>query len=280
MDPAPAKPEPAGAKPWPVLALQEAIEPLLAGFMVEVLPEIDSTNSELMRRARQGHPAPLLLLAERQSAGRGRMGRVWHSHTDAQGQQHLAASLTFSLGLALQRRDLSGLSLAVGLALAEAIHPELGLKWPNDLWWQGRKLGGILIETTNQGAQRYCVIGVGLNILAPSAADVRNPAAGVGELLPELDAAQLLTQIVPPLLRALLRFESQGFAPLQQAYSRRDVLRGEALVCSDGRSGTGAGVDVRGALLLHTAQGVEAVVSDEVRVRPVLPSPVPHPPAA
>jgi BirA family biotin operon repressor/biotin-[acetyl-CoA-carboxylase] ligase len=99
----------------------------------------------------------------------------------------------------------------------------------------------------------------------------------VGELLPELDAAQLLTQIVPPLLRALLRFESQGFAPLQQAYSRRDVLRGEALVCSDGRSGTGAGVDAHGALLLHTAHGLETVVSDEVSVRPTPNSALPRP---
>jgi BirA family biotin operon repressor/biotin-[acetyl-CoA-carboxylase] ligase len=62
-------------------------------------------------------------------------------------------------------------------------------------------------------------------------------------------------------------FEKQGFAPLQAAYARRDVLQGQALQCSDGRMGTGAGVDARGALLLHTAHGVEAVLSDEVSVR-------------
>jgi BirA family biotin operon repressor/biotin-[acetyl-CoA-carboxylase] ligase len=234
---------------------------------MEVLADIDSSNSELMRRARQGQSAPLLLLAERQHAGRGRMGRVWHSHTDAQGADHAQASLTFSLGLAVQRRDLSGLSLAVGLAIAQALHPEIGLKWPNDLWWRGRKLGGILIETASQGAQRYCVIGIGLNLLEPPAADLRNPAAGLRALLPALDAAALLTQIAAPLVHALLAFENQGFAPLQAAYTRRDVLQGQALQCSDGRAGTGAGVDARGALLLHTAHGVEAVLSDEVSVR-------------
>ena len=252
---------------WPVTALRAALAPLLPGFGMEVLADIDSTNSELMCRARQGQSAPLLLLAERQHAGRGRMGRVWHSHTDAQGADHVQASLTFSLGLAVQRRDLSGLSLAVGLAIAQALHPEIGLKWPNDLWWHGRKLGGILIETASLGPQRYCVIGIGLNLLEPPAADLRNPAAGLRELLPALDAAALLTQIAAPLVHALLAFENQGFAPLQAAYTRRDVLQGQALQCSDGRAGTGAGVDARGALLLHTAHGVEAVLSDEVSVR-------------
>lgn len=252
---------------WPVTALRAALAPLLPGFEIEVLADIDSTNSELMRRARQGQSAPLLLLAERQHAGRGRMGRVWHSHTDPQGEARAPASLTFSLGLAVQRRELSGLSLAVGLAIAQALHPAIGLKWPNDLWWQGRKLGGILIETASLGAQRYCVIGIGLNLLAPNAADLRNPAAGLRELLPELDATALLTRLAAPLVHALLAFETQGFAPLQAAYSRRDVLQGQALRCSDGREGSGAGVDARGALLLHTARGVEAVLSDEVSVR-------------
>jgi BirA family biotin operon repressor/biotin-[acetyl-CoA-carboxylase] ligase len=157
--------------------------------------------------------------------------------------------------------------LAVGLAIAQALHPEIGLKWPNDLWWHGRKLGGILIETASLGPQRYCVIGIGLNLLEPPAADLRNPAAGLRALLPALDAAALLTQIAAPLVHALLAFENQGFAPLQAAYTRRDVLQGQALQCSDGRAGTGAGVDARGALLLHTAHGVEAVLSDEVSVR-------------
>ncbi|MGZ7242464.1 biotin--[acetyl-CoA-carboxylase] ligase, partial [Streptococcus pyogenes] len=77
-------------------------------------PEVDSTNSELMRRARAGHVDPVLLVAEQQSAGRGRMGRSWASRA--------GDSLTFSLGLPLQPADWSGLSLAVGVAVAESLH--------------------------------------------------------------------------------------------------------------------------------------------------------------
>jgi len=265
------------APSWSVAALQWQLQPLLGGLSVEVMAEVDSTNSELMRRIRQGQHAPVLLVAERQSAGRGRQGRTWLSHTDPDGKPHAQASLTFSMGLTLQRVDLSGLSLALGLALAEALHPDVGLKWPNDLWWQGQKVGGILIETANQGPQRFAVIGVGLNLTQPQATDLRNPAAGLQHVLPDLDAATLLARLALPLVQALVRFEASGFAPVQAAFNRRDILRGKALVCGDGRSGTGAGVDTRGALLLHTAQGLEAVLSDEVSVRPAPNSPLPRP---
>jgi BirA family biotin operon repressor/biotin-[acetyl-CoA-carboxylase] ligase len=260
---------------WPVEHLQRALEPLLSAITVEVVAEVDSTNSELMRRMRQGQRAPVLLVAERQSAGRGRQGRTWLSHTDPHGQAHAQASLTFSLGLVLQRSDLSGLSLAVGLALAEALHPDIGLKWPNDLWWEGQKVGGILIETANQGPARCVVIGVGLNLTQPPASDLRNPAAGLQHLFPGLDAATLLARVAPPLVRALADFEGSGFAPVHAAFSSRDILQGKALICSDGRSGVGAGVDLSGALLLHTARGVETVLSDEVSVRPDPHNPLP-----
>ena len=124
---------------WPAESIWEQVSPLLPGFTVEVLPEIDSTNTELMRRARAGQTEPTLLVAERQTAGRGRMGRPW--------QSAVGDSLTFSLGLPLAPKDWSGLSLAVGLSVAESLHAEICLKWPNDLWWQERKLAGILIET-------------------------------------------------------------------------------------------------------------------------------------
>ena len=127
----------------------------LPTFTVEVLPRIDSTSSELMRRARDGLVEPVLLAAEEQTAGRGRMGKGWHSRA---GQ-----SLTFSLALPLAPADWSGLSLAVGVSLAESLHPDVQLKWPNDLWLQQRKLGGILVETAGTGdgasAPRTVVVG-------------------------------------------------------------------------------------------------------------------------
>ena len=245
---------------WPAEAIWEAVAPSVPGFSVEVLPQVDSTNSELMRRAHAGLSDPVLLVAEQQSAGRGRLGRSWLA-------EH--AALTFSLGMALAPLDWSGLSLAVGLALAESLHRGLQLKWPNDLWWQERKLGGILIETASVRGARYAVVGVGINIAVPTAEGLRTAPAGLCELLPGVDAAQALQRIALPLVQTLQRFEAYGFAPLQNAFQARDALYGRELLCSDGSSGTGRGVDAQGALLLHGAQGVRKITSAEVSVRPI-----------
>ena len=280
---------------WPAEAVWQAIEPLLSGFSVEILPELGSTNTELMRRARLGRADPVLLVAERQTAGRGRLGRAWSSHgaalqdgagleggaaantaatagPDAATQAaQTGASLTFSLGLALAPADWSGLSLAVGLAVAHSLHPGVQIKWPNDLWFDGRKLGGILIETVAVGELRYAVIGIGINIERPVAQDLRTPPAALRELLPEVDAAQALGLIALPLVQAVLRFAHEGFGPLRSAYHARDLLYGQELVCSDGTVGQGRGVDASGALLLHTASGLQKISSAEVSVRPKSP---------
>jgi len=257
---------------WPTEAIWQTVEPLLPGFSVEVLPELPSTNTELMRRARLGRADPVLLLAERQTAGRGRLGRHWTSHgTDAQTPDlaaQAAASLTFSLGLALSPKDWSGLSLAVGLAVAQSLHPDLRLKWPNDLWFDGRKLGGILIETAAVGALRYAVIGVGLNIDLPQTQDLRTPPAALRALLPATDAAQALHCIALPLVQAVLRFAAEGFGPLRAAYHSRDLLYGNEVVCTDGTLGQARGVDASGALMVHTSNGLRKISSAEVSVRP------------
>jgi BirA family biotin operon repressor/biotin-[acetyl-CoA-carboxylase] ligase len=252
---------------WPAEAIWEAVEPLLPGFSVEILPEIDSTNTELMRRARAGRLEPVLLVAERQIAGRGRLGRDWSSDTQAQGH-----TLTFSLGLPLAPQDWSGLSLAVGLSIVQSLHPKLQLKWPNDVWLEGRKLAGILIETASVGTERYVVIGIGINLVAPAAEGLRTPPAGLREVLADVRAADVLEHIVPPLVRAIQRFAVQGFAPLVAAYQERDPLRGQAVQCTDGTQGVAQGVDAGGALLVHTAAGVITITSAEVSVRPVHPS--------
>ena len=248
---------------WPAEAIREAVAPALPGFTVEVLPRIDSTNSELMRRARTGRTEPVLLVAEQQSAGRGRLGRKWQSGA--------GASLTFSLGLGLAPADWSGLSLAVGVGLADALDPRIRLKWPNDLWLQDRKLAGILIETvssTNPAAWRYAVVGVGINVAARPATGLSTPPAALQELLPEIDAGQALLRIAEPLVRTLQAFESFGFAPFQARFNARDALRERAVILSDGTAGTAHGASETGALLVHTAHGMHAVTSSEVSVRP------------
>lgn len=258
---------------WPAEAIWEAVVPLLPGFTVEILPHIDSTNTELMRRARAGQLEPILLVAERQTAGRGRLGRDWQSDT-----QDGLATLTFSLGLPLQPADWSGLSLAVGLSVVQSLHPALQLKWPNDVWLQDRKLAGILIETTSVGDVRYCVIGIGINLLARDSTGLRTPAAALQELLPGVEAPGALQALVLPLVRAVQGFEAQGFAALRADFHARDLLYGREVVCTDGTTGTARGVDASGALLVHTASGLQKISSAEVSVRPVPGTAVPTAP--
>ncbi len=245
---------------WPAEAVWEQVFPLLPDFTVEVLPEIDSSNTELMRRARAGQHEATLLVAERQTAGRGRMGRVWQSQP--------GDSLTFSLSLPLMPQDWSGLSLAVGLSLAESLHPDVRLKWPNDLWFQDRKLGGILVEAASMGGRSQVVVGVGLNI-HPRPTDGLNTApAALTELLPDLTAPACLARVAMPLIRTLLAFERDGFAPLQTRFESRDVLKGRRVHTSDGLLGVALGVSPSGALRLQTETGLQEIHSAEVSVRP------------
>lgn len=245
---------------WPAEAIWQSVVPQWPGFSIEILPEIDSSNSELMRRARQGCQDPILLIAEHQSAGRGRQGRHWVGEP--------GHALTFSIGLLYQPTNWSGLSLAVGLSLAESLGEDIQLKWPNDLWYQQRKLGGILIEAASQGDQSYAVIGVGLNIQLPASQDLRTPPAAVSEFWQGVSAPLALERVVKPLLDALRSFEASGFKPLQERFNARDALCGLDITTSDGMFGLCAGVDDQGALQIDTPEGRVKVSSAEVSVRP------------
>jgi BirA family transcriptional regulator, biotin operon repressor / biotin---[acetyl-CoA-carboxylase] ligase len=257
-----------GGIDWPVDAIRNAVSPLLPDVSVEVRSELDSTNSELMRRARTGRTGPVLLVAEHQTAGRGRLGRVWSS-----GERGVSLpSLTFSLGLSLAPADWSGLSLAVGVSLAESLDSRIQLKWPNDLWLSDRKLAGVLIETAASGeasgSRRYAVIGVGLNILGRPAAGLSVPPAALQELLPGVQAGEALLRVALPLVHAVQAFETYGFAPFQGRFNARDALRDRVVVLSDGATGTAHGTSETGALLVHTAGGMKILTSSEVSVRP------------
>jgi BirA family biotin operon repressor/biotin-[acetyl-CoA-carboxylase] ligase len=271
---------------WAALAdwLQQQLDAACPGIVVEFADELASTNSELLERARRGDATPRLLMARIQTAGRGRQGKAWWSEPDA--------SLTFSLALPLQPADWSGLSLAAGLAVAESfapeIGPELGLKWPNDLWLRngpddpspGRKLGGILIETSqlpgpapagSAAGARLAVVGVGLNIRPPSAPpdaqQFRSGFACVQERLGTASAPTVLQRVAPALLRGVLAFQREGFAPAHPRYVPRDILAGRPVRVGD-LYGRAQGVDAQGRLLVHTEAGLRAVASGEVSVWP------------
>jgi BirA family biotin operon repressor/biotin-[acetyl-CoA-carboxylase] ligase len=287
---------------WGAEALWQRLEPLLPGLSVEVLARAESTNTLLLDRARahSGQPDapvtrpgeldaigqaeatplgrrgadvhPCLLVAEHQTRGRGRLGRDWVAEA--------GSSLTFSLALPLAPKDWSGLSLAVGLALADALEPlaegatpRLQLKWPNDLWLaegpgRGRKLGGILIETVSVGSRRMCVVGVGLNVLPQPVPELPHGYACLQELQPDISAPAALAQVAERLVRALLRFEAEGFAPLVAAYARRDLLQGQPVSTTlpEVPAGVADGVDNRGALRVRCGE-LHHVVSGEVSVR-------------
>jgi BirA family biotin operon repressor/biotin-[acetyl-CoA-carboxylase] ligase len=268
---------------WGVEALWQDLEPLLPGMSIEVLARVESTNTALLERVRSDskHHAfepspygrrahdmqPCLLVAEHQTHGRGRMGRSWHSAA--------GSSLTFSLALPLTLSDWSGLSLAVGCAIADALEPpgtaapRLQLKWPNDIWLDGRKLGGVLIETVPAGGQRIVVVGVGLNVGGPpeaSEAQFLTGFASLSELEAGASAPAVLARIARPLISALQAFADGGFAPWQAAYARRDLLRGRQITAG-GTEGQAQGVNAQGELLLQTAHGLQTISGGEVSVR-------------
>jgi len=284
---------------WGAEALWQQLRTLLPGLSVEVLERCVSTNSALLERARVevrpepdnaevmvhrsvesaafGRRAadiqPCLLVAEHETGGRGRLGRSWQSAP--------GASLTFSLSLPIARADWSGLSLVVGLALAEALDPRqpaasprIGLKWPNDLWLmdgpaRGRKLGGVLIETVAAGPTRLAVIGVGLNVKPVPDVEANTGFACLHEIDPTLTAPAALHRVAAPLAAALHRFQNEGFAGFAAEFAARDLLAGQPVRTTQQglAEGIARGVDASGALQVQTADGVVAVTSGEVSVR-------------
>lgn len=268
---------------WSAQDLWMQLSPLLPGLSVEVMARLESTNTELLNRARAGDApgprgrrsddtSPCLLVAEHQTHGRGRQGRDWVATP--------GASLTFSLLLRLAPVSWSGLSLAVGCALADALEPEgeprIALKWPNDLWLRdaagrGRKLGGVLIETVNVGPHRMVVVGVGLNVLPQPAEGLTHGYASLAELDPDASAPAVLARVARPLVLALRRFEAEGFPVFRDGFARRDLLAGQPLVTQGGGApleGVGEGIDSDGTLLLRTADGaLHRLASGEISIR-------------
>lgn len=244
------------------------------GFEVEVHDQVDSTNSRLLASAQQGAGHKRVLAAEMQSAGRGRRGRNWHGL--------LGGSLTFSLLWRFNRplTGLSGLSLVVGLALARALESMgvagVGLKWPNDVLLDGRKLAGILIETQGDMlSAASAVIGIGVNVhdgeeLAVQAAQ---PVASLAEAMEPLpDRNALLVAILAELDKVLHVFDSEGFLPFAAAWRELHAWQGREVqvLAASGVSARGeaVGVDTDGALLVATVAGVERIHSGEVSLRP------------
>lgn len=237
--------------------------------LVEVVPETGSTNADLLARA-PALAAPVLLVAEHQSAGRGRAGRSWLS---APGHS-LTFSLAWKFGGGLH--TLSGLPLAVGAALAETLGrlgQPVALKWPNDVLKDGDKLAGILVETAAAGdGGVWAVIGIGLNLAMPNELEERigRPVAAV-PWLARMDRDGLLAALLDGLVDALRLFERAGFGAFTARWNLLHGWQGQMVSILDRgevlHEGLAAGVDDAGRLLLDTEGGRIAIVAGDVSLR-------------
>jgi BirA family transcriptional regulator, biotin operon repressor / biotin---[acetyl-CoA-carboxylase] ligase len=248
---------------------------------LEVLFEVDSTNTRLLASPPSPVDRAQVLLCEIQSAGRGRRGRTWTSS--------FGGSLAMSLGWNFREaaRAAPALSLAVGVAIVRALDG-LGaagthLKWPNDVWLGDRKIGGVLVEVkTETSGSAYAVIGIGLNLRlssedrralenagtrAAALADAYPPSAGRD--LP-VSRNALVAALLQELLRMLSEFQTAGFTPFRKEWLERDALGGRSAQ-AQGPEGTvdgiARGVDVDGALLLERGERLHRFVSGEVSLR-------------
>jgi BirA family biotin operon repressor/biotin-[acetyl-CoA-carboxylase] ligase len=255
----------------PVL-LKERLAPMAGRFDVDALESCDSTSTELLRRAALGAPPGTVIVADRQLAGRGRRGRSWSSSEED--------GLTFSLLWRLPAgRIPGGLSLAVGVALAQAL-TSLGatrvrLKWPNDVLLASdsgfAKLAGILVELASDRRGTQACIGIGLNLAAP-AGDFPQPVAGLTQAMATVpDRHEVLATILLALVEVLDRFAGAGFAGLKadwlgwHAWQDRPVQ-----LLGDGESpvtGICRGVDDDGALLLEMASGMSRILAGDLSLR-------------
>lgn len=252
--------------PLDLASLQRALGPLACRFDVDLRAECDSTNAALLARAEAGAGGGTVVVAEKQTAGRGRQGRRWIA---APGD-----SLTFSLLWRFAPGTApAGLSLAVGLAVALALEKTgaacVRLKWPNDLLRDGRKLGGILVELV-PGAPHAAVIGIGLNLRLPAGmpGELRTQSAALEEAD---DPNALLATLLPELLAALEQFAASGFAALRAGWTARHAFENAPVrLLSDfapPRAGICRGVDIDGALLLESDGRIERILSGEVSLR-------------
>ncbi len=262
----------------PNAAVPPAVEPHLQhrrfGHPYHYFAQVESTNSLLATMAANGAPAGTVVVAEEQSAGRGRMARHWHSPRGS----GLYLSLLLRPEIELSR--VTSLPLVVGLALAEVLTPLAPetppqVKWPNDVWLAGRKVGGILCELRMEpDAPYYVVVGIGLNVnLAPAEipADLRQRATSVAIAAGRtVSRPALLMALLDQLEREYDLWHSDGFAPFLERFASVDALYGRQIVISRGvaeASGTAVGVDCEGALLLRLADGSsETIYSGEAHI--------------
>jgi BirA family biotin operon repressor/biotin-[acetyl-CoA-carboxylase] ligase len=268
--------------PASIAAISAKLGSAVRRFDIDVLASCGSTNAVLLSRAEAGAPSGTVIIAQEQTAGRGRRGRSWFASP--------GDSLTFSLLWRFAPGTApAGLSLAVGVAVARAMakvgacrpakrnprQTESGtaLKWPNDILHDGRKLGGILVELV-PGAPHAAVIGIGINLRLPVGMpeELRAASAALNAHGDAPDANDLYASLLTELLITLETFATEGFAAIRPEWMTRHAFQDARirLVTDFGPSSEGIcrGVDGDGALLLEVDGRIERILSGEVSLRP------------
>lgn len=236
---------------------------------VHVHAQVESTSDWLAQHA-AGAANGTVCLAERQLAGRGRRGRAWASP--------FGRNLYLSLLWRLPARRVSGLSIAMGVTVAEACEAagarNIGLKWPNDLVAPQGKVGGILVDLSTAGdGAALAIVGVGLNVDMPFSlrAPIGQPVTDLNELTGRrVSRNALAVGVIAAMRAALPRFEREGLKPFRDRFAARDASRDrEVTVEEGGRVSTGRarGIDEDGALVLETADGIAHIHSGDVSLR-------------
>lgn len=253
-----------------VQSLRSCLSPDFSNIPISVVPVTGSTNEDLLRAGVPEGARSVVLLAEHQSAGRGRRGRAWISGVG----RSVCCSVAWRLRGGAQ--TLEGFSLAVGLRLAEALTDRgitgLMVKWPNDLLVEGAKVGGVLIEVTGDPtADCLVVVGVGLNLYQPMGQfEVGYRVGSLFGAGAHLGRNQVAGIVVDAVLSVCDEYPESGFRPLMQRWSRFDFLKGREVFLTGSvgsPSGICEGVSDRGALKVRSRSELIEVHSGEVSVR-------------
>lgn len=247
----------------------DQIAALAPGFVLEVHGLIDSTQTLARTRVAAGLRSPCAIFADAQSAGRGQRGRVWHSPPGAAIYSTVVWPSARGLG------EFSGLSLVVGLAVCATLAKfglDARLKWPNDVWIDGRKLAGVLVEIGADQRGSWALIGIGLNIELPaSTREIDQPWTDLAQLMVSPPPrSQLAGMLLNELQARLEEFEQQGFGAFLNAWNAADALAGKPIWVTESERRVRAvalGVDALGRLRVHIDGRERSLVAGEVSVR-------------
>lgn len=246
--------------------IEQALTGVKHDYHLQLLSEVDSTNTHLLKNSEASHGA--VLATEWQSKGRGRRGRTW--------QAAVGGSLTFSLKRVFQgMASLSGLSLAIGVAIIRALE-ELGikgvaLKWPNDIICAQGKLGGVLIEVNGDPlGPTTVVIGIGLNVKLPAMVTLTEPYTDLCALGFQADRHTLWAKLLIHLYQVLSVFEKERLAPFIKEWEAAHCWQGQKVKVLEGQRvllGTALGITSEGALRLLTTEGEKVIMNGDVSLR-------------